>query len=94
VKRELELVLQLDPDFPPAYSLAGHVYHEVPELLGGDLKKAEELFRIGLTKDPRDTGIAWASRRSSSSAGAPPRPAGSCRRSSTRRTPATSPTGR
>ena len=29
----------------------------VEELLGGDLNKAEELFRMGLTKDPRDTGI-------------------------------------
>jgi tetratricopeptide (TPR) repeat protein len=57
VKREMELVLRLDPDFAPAYSLAGNVYYEVPELLGGDLNKAEELFRTGLTKDPRDTGI-------------------------------------
>jgi tetratricopeptide (TPR) repeat protein len=57
VKREMELVLRLDPDFAPAYNLAGNVYYEVPELLGGDLKKAEELFRTGLTKDPRDTGI-------------------------------------
>jgi tetratricopeptide (TPR) repeat protein len=57
VKREMELVLQLDPDFPPAYNLAGSVYSEVPEMLGGDLKKAEQLFRTGLTKDPRDTGI-------------------------------------
>ncbi len=57
VKREMELVLQLDPDFAPAYNLAGHVYYEVPGPLGGDLKKAEELFRTGLTKDPRDTGI-------------------------------------
>jgi tetratricopeptide (TPR) repeat protein len=57
VKREMELVLQLDPDFAPAYNLAGNVYYEVPELLGGDLARAEELFRTGLSKDPRDTGI-------------------------------------
>jgi tetratricopeptide (TPR) repeat protein len=57
VKREMEIALRLDPDFAPAYNLAGNVYYEVPELLGGDLHRAEELFRTGLTKDPRDTAI-------------------------------------
>ncbi|MGH9464973.1 MAG: tetratricopeptide repeat protein [Thermoanaerobaculia bacterium] len=38
------------------YSLAGNVYDEVPELLGGDLRKAEEMFRRGLAQDPEFTG--------------------------------------
>ncbi len=40
-----------------AYALAGYVYYEVPGLLGGDLDKAEELFRKGLEQDPRFTGL-------------------------------------
>jgi hypothetical protein len=57
VRRETEIVLELAPDFVPAYSLAGSVYSEVPALLGGDLKRAERLFRTGLVRDPHDTGI-------------------------------------
>jgi len=55
VKREIKTVLELDPTFPPVYSLAGSVYIEVPSLLGGDLDKGEEMFRKGLELDPRFT---------------------------------------
>ena len=55
VKQEIKTVLELDPKFPPAYSLAGNVYIEVPGLLGGDLDKGEEMFRKGLELDPRFT---------------------------------------
>jgi len=55
VKREIKVVLELDPTFPPVYSLAGSVYIEVPSLLGGDLDKGEEMFRKGLELDPRFT---------------------------------------
>jgi tetratricopeptide (TPR) repeat protein len=57
VKQEIEAVLELDPKFPAVYSLAGNVYYEVPGLLGGDLDKAEQMFRKGLELDPRFTGM-------------------------------------
>jgi tetratricopeptide (TPR) repeat protein len=55
VKQEIKTVLELDPTFPPVYSLAGNVYLEVPGLLGGDLDKGEEMFRKGLELDPKFT---------------------------------------
>jgi len=57
VKQEIETVLELDPNFPPVYSLAGYVYYEVPALLGGDLDRAEQMFRKGLALDPKFTGM-------------------------------------
>jgi tetratricopeptide (TPR) repeat protein len=57
VKEEIGIVLELDPTLPGAYSLAGNVFYEVPRLLGGDLKKAEEMFRKGLEYDPHFTGL-------------------------------------
>ena len=57
VKREVQTILDVDPSFTPVYNLAGHVYYEVPGLLGGDLDRAEALFRKGLAQDPRDTAI-------------------------------------
>ncbi|HKW91926.1 MAG TPA: TRAP transporter TatT component family protein [Methylomirabilota bacterium] len=57
VRRGMETALELDPRFPPAYSLAGTVYYEVPGLFGGDLEKSEALFRKGLEVDPRFTGL-------------------------------------
>jgi tetratricopeptide (TPR) repeat protein len=55
VKREIAAILDLDPGFAPAYVLAGNVYYEVPGLLGGDLAKAEEMFRKGIELSPRYT---------------------------------------
>ena len=57
VKEEIRIVLELDPTLAPAYSLAGNVFYEVPRLLGGDLAKAEEMFRKGLEHDPHFTGL-------------------------------------
>lgn len=57
VKEEIQIVLDLDPEFTPVYSLAGNVFYEVPGLLGGDLDKAEEMFRKGLALDPKFTGM-------------------------------------
>jgi tetratricopeptide (TPR) repeat protein len=57
VQEEIDTILQLDPTFTPVYALAGNVYYEVPTLLGGDLKKAEEMFRTGLTQDPHFTAM-------------------------------------
>ena len=33
------------------------MYYEVPGLFGGDLDRAEHMFRKGLTQDPRFTGL-------------------------------------
>ncbi len=55
VKQEIKTVLELDPTFPPVYSLAGSVYIAVPSFLGGDVDKGEEMFRKGLELDPRFT---------------------------------------
>jgi tetratricopeptide (TPR) repeat protein len=57
VREEIETVLRLDPMFTAVYLLAGNVYYEVPSLLGGDLDKAEEMFRKGLSQDPKFTGM-------------------------------------
>jgi len=57
VKHEIETVLDLDPKFVPVYSLAGNVYYEVPAVLGGDLDKAEQMFRTGLALNPKFTGM-------------------------------------
>ena len=57
VQEEIQTVLSLDPKFPAVYSLAGNVYYEVPGLLGGDLNKAEEMFKKGLELDPKFTSM-------------------------------------
>jgi predicted Zn-dependent protease len=55
VHREIRTILDIDPRFTSVYALAGNVYYEVPGLFGGDLAKAEEMFRTGLAQDPRYT---------------------------------------
>lgn len=55
VQREIQTILELDPGFTPVYALAGNVYYEVPGLLGGDLGRAEQMFRTGLGQDPKYT---------------------------------------
>jgi tetratricopeptide (TPR) repeat protein len=57
VKQEIATVLELDPTFAPAYALAANVYYEVPPLLGGDLERAEQMFRKGLALAPRFTAM-------------------------------------
>jgi tetratricopeptide (TPR) repeat protein len=55
IREEIQTVLDLDPQFTPIYALAGNVFYEVPGFLGGDLAKAEAMFRKGLQLDPRFT---------------------------------------
>ena len=57
LKEEIRITLELDPRLPAAYSLAGNVFFEVPRAFGGDVKKAEEMFRKGLEVDPRFTSL-------------------------------------
>ena len=57
IREEIQTVLDLDPQFTPIYALAGNVFYEVPGFLGGDLEKAEVMFRKGLALDPRFTEL-------------------------------------
>jgi tetratricopeptide (TPR) repeat protein len=57
VQEEIQIILDLNPQFTAVYALAGHVFSEVPGLLGGDLNKAEEMFRKGLEQDPQFTAM-------------------------------------
>jgi len=57
VQEEIGTVLDLDAGFTAVYALAGHVYYEVPRIFGGDLDRAEQMFRQGLTQDPKFTGL-------------------------------------
>ncbi|MCI0407981.1 MAG: tetratricopeptide repeat protein [Acidobacteria bacterium] len=57
VNEETQIVLKLDPTFTAIYALAGNVAYEVPGLLGGDLNRAEQMFRKGLELDPKFTAM-------------------------------------
>lgn len=57
VQEEIQHILKVAPQFTPVYALAGHVFSEVPGLLGGDLQKAEAMFRKGLEQDPQFTAM-------------------------------------
>ena len=57
VRRGIDTVLELDPTFAAVYALAGNVYYELPGLFGGDLAKAETMFRKGLELDPHFTAM-------------------------------------
>jgi tetratricopeptide (TPR) repeat protein len=55
VREELDIIFQLNPRSVRGHALAGNVFLEVPPLLGGDRKKAEEHFRKALELEPRFT---------------------------------------
>jgi NAD(P)-dependent dehydrogenase (short-subunit alcohol dehydrogenase family) len=57
VREEIRVLLELAPDAPAVYALAGNVDLEVPGPLGGDIDRAEAEFRKGLQLDPNFTGI-------------------------------------
>lgn len=57
VREEIDIVLELDPNLTGVYALAGNLYLVVPRLFGGDLDKAEEMFRKGIQQDPQYTGM-------------------------------------
>lgn len=57
VQEEIQIILDLDPQFTAVYALAGNVFYEVPGFLGGDLNKAEQMFRKGLEQDQKFTGM-------------------------------------
>jgi tetratricopeptide (TPR) repeat protein len=53
VREELDIIFSLNPRSVRGHALAGNVFFEVPGLLGGDRKKAEEHYRKALEIDPR-----------------------------------------
>ena len=57
VRAEIRTLLELAPDVPAVYALAGNVDLEVPGPLGGDLDRAEAEFRKGLALDADFTGL-------------------------------------
>jgi tetratricopeptide (TPR) repeat protein len=57
VREEIRVLLELAPDVPAVYALAGNVDLEVPGPLGGDVDRAETEFRKGLQLDPSFTGL-------------------------------------
>ena len=57
LRKEVEVVLQLDPDNIEAHVMAGSIDRELPVLLGGDRRGAEEHFKTAQRLDPRLTGV-------------------------------------
>jgi tetratricopeptide (TPR) repeat protein len=57
VKDAISTTMELDPKLTAVYAVAGYVFFEVPMVFGGDVDKAEEMFRKGLEQDPRFTGL-------------------------------------
>jgi len=57
VREELDVIFALNPKSVRGHALAGNVLFEVPGLLGGDRKKAEEHYRKALEIDPRFTVV-------------------------------------
>ncbi len=50
-------MLRLDPDNIEAHIMAGSIARELPVLLGGDPKEAEEHFKTAQRLDPQLTGV-------------------------------------
>jgi predicted Zn-dependent protease len=57
LRKEVDVVLQLDPNNIEAHVMAGSIDRELPVLLGGDRRVAEEHFKTAQRLDPRLTGV-------------------------------------
>jgi tetratricopeptide (TPR) repeat protein len=57
LRKEVDTVLQLDPRNIEAHIMAGSIARELPVLLGGNRKDAEEHFKTAQRLDPRLTGV-------------------------------------
>jgi len=55
LKREYELVLELDSGYVLAWYALSRLHAELPALLGGSLNRAESCLRRGLAADPNHT---------------------------------------
>jgi len=58
LKREIHRAYELDPEDVMILDGIGTFYYEVPGIMGGDLKKSEELLKKAVEKDPNYT-LAW-----------------------------------
>jgi tetratricopeptide (TPR) repeat protein len=56
LRREVETVLRLDPNNIEAHIMAGSIARELPVVLGGDRKEAEQHFKTAVRLDPKLTG--------------------------------------
>jgi len=56
LRAEVHTVLRLDPNNGDAHIMAGSIARELPIVLGGDPKQAEEHFKTARRLDPRLTG--------------------------------------
>ena len=56
LRKEVDTVLRLDPDNIEAHIMAGSIARELPVVLGGDRREAEEHFKIARRLDPKLTG--------------------------------------
>ncbi|HEY7203419.1 MAG TPA: tetratricopeptide repeat protein [Methylomirabilota bacterium] len=57
LRKEVDVVLQLDPNNIEAHVMAGSIDRELPALLGGDRKASEAHFKTAQRLDPRLTGV-------------------------------------
>ena len=57
LRKEVEVVLKLDPNNIEAHVMAGSIDRELPVLLGADRRGAEEHFKTAQRLDPRLTGV-------------------------------------
>lgn len=56
LRKEVDIVLRLDPDNIEAHIMAGSIARELPVVLGGDRKEAEQHFKTAQRLDPKLTG--------------------------------------
>lgn len=55
IKKELRLILKLDPDHVYALGMNGLLYYKIPEFMGGDLHLSEIYLRRAIRLDPHLT---------------------------------------
>lgn len=57
LRKEVDTVLRLDPNKVEAHIMAGSIARELPVVLGGDRKEAEDHFKTARRLDPKLTGV-------------------------------------
>ena len=57
LRKQVDIVLRLDPNNIAAHVMAGSIARELPLVLGGDRKEAEEHFKTAQRLDPKQTGV-------------------------------------
>lgn len=57
LRKEVDIVLRLDPNNIEAHIMAGSIARELPVVLGGSAREAEEHFKTAQRLDPRLTGV-------------------------------------